>query len=284
MTAADTEERADPPEPATTVLVVEDNPRDATLVEDFIEAARMRLEITVVRTLGEALGCIASRPPDAVLLDLGLPDVQGTGVVSRMREAHLDLPIVVLTGDSGPEMGLECIAAGADDYVDKRDLNGQVLERAIGYALTRRREGRLRELKQALEGYRLLSTAAASSSVTRQLAGAGPVQERSPEGFAKLVARYRDVMERYLDHLFHKSDRPAADIEVLATDLGDAGAGPRDLIDVHLGAMNRALESAGPVQSRAYATDGRLFALEMMGHLVDYYRLGVRRRRKRSKP
>ena len=69
----------------------------------------------------------------------------------------------------------------------------------------------------------------------------------------------------------------STDVPVLATRLGDNGAGPRDLIDLHLGALENASPSVGS-HGGAPIVEGRLLALEMMGLLVDYYRSGHRRR------
>jgi hypothetical protein len=53
----------------------------------------------------------------------------------------------------------------------------------------------------------------------------------------------------------------------------DSGAGPRDLVDLHVAALGRVTEHGNSVSARTFALEGRLVALEMMGLLVDYYRV-----------
>ena len=66
-------------------------------------------------------------------------------------------------------------------------------------------------------------------------------------------------------------------MEKLITQLGDAGGGPRDLLDVHLASLDQLIGKENPAKSQAFAVEGRLLALEMMGLLVDFYRVGQRR-------
>src|ERR1700735_3305392 len=80
------------------VLIVEDEPA-------LLRALRINLrargyEVTTARTGGAALGEAARRPPDAVLLDLGLPDVDGTGVIEELR-TWSRAPVIVLSGRTG---------------------------------------------------------------------------------------------------------------------------------------------------------------------------------------
>jgi hypothetical protein len=60
--------------------------------------------------------------------------------------------------------------------------------------------------------------------------------------------------------------------------LGDMDAGPRDLLDVHVAAMDQAVDGQCSARARTLVIEGPLLALETMGLLVDYYRAGLRRR------
>src|ERR1700760_74483 len=66
----------------------------------------------------EALVEAARRPPDAVLLDLGLPDLDGTEVIRQLRITSL-VPVIVLSGRAGSGDKIGALDAGADDYVTK---------------------------------------------------------------------------------------------------------------------------------------------------------------------
>jgi two-component system, OmpR family, KDP operon response regulator KdpE len=76
----------------------------------------------------EARAVSASRPPDAVILDLGLPDADGTEVLTGMRRWH-QAPIIVLSGRTSPDIKIGALDAGADDYLTKPFAMGELLAR-----------------------------------------------------------------------------------------------------------------------------------------------------------
>jgi two-component system KDP operon response regulator KdpE len=67
---------------------------------------------------GSALDLAARRPPEAVLLDLRLPDLDGMEVLRSLR-ASGDVPVLVVSGRAGVTARIEALDAGADDYVTK---------------------------------------------------------------------------------------------------------------------------------------------------------------------
>jgi len=100
----------------TTVLVIDDEPQ-------ILRALRINLRVREydVHTAGnakEALELAARHPPDLVILDLGLPDLDGVEVIHGLR-GWTDAPIIVLSGRSDSMDKVEALDAGADDYVTK---------------------------------------------------------------------------------------------------------------------------------------------------------------------
>jgi two-component system KDP operon response regulator KdpE len=98
------------------VLIVEDEPA-------LLRALRINLrargyEVTTAKTGRAALTEAARRPPDAVLLDLGLPDVDGVGVIGELR-TWSRAPVIVLSGRTGSGDKIGALDAGANDYVTK---------------------------------------------------------------------------------------------------------------------------------------------------------------------
>lgn len=253
------------------LLLVEDNPADADYVQELLDSGRDNYQIVHVPTMAEALDRIDTDDPDVVLLDLRLPDASGTTAVEALRKVAGAIPIVVLTGTDDEELALHCIDMGAEDYVCKNELRADVLRRAIGYAITRRREAQVRALEEMVARYRVLSER--STRITASLAGLGSVRERLPEEFSDLVMRYQLTFQNYVSG----GNRERDSMEILVTRLGDAGAGPKDLIDIHVEALDKLLSSHRQGRPIGYVAEGRLLALEMMGLLVDYYRVGNRR-------
>jgi two-component system KDP operon response regulator KdpE len=75
-------------------------------------------DVEIAGTGGEALTLVADRAPDLIVLDLGLPDLEGTEVCRRIRE-HLKVPIIVLSARGAEADKVNALDVGADDYVTK---------------------------------------------------------------------------------------------------------------------------------------------------------------------
>jgi two-component system, OmpR family, KDP operon response regulator KdpE len=100
----------------TRVLVVDDEPQ-------ILRALRINLrvreyQVDVAATGTEALEIAARHPPDLVILDLGLPDLDGVEVIQGLR-GWTKAPIIVLSGRSDSTDKVEALDAGADDYITK---------------------------------------------------------------------------------------------------------------------------------------------------------------------
>ena len=111
-----TEARRDRVGVVTTVLVIDDEPQ-------ILRALRINLRVRHydVQTAGtgtEALEVAAHYPPDLVILDLGLPDLDGVEVIQGLR-GWTEAPIIVLSGRADSTDKVEALDAGADDYVTK---------------------------------------------------------------------------------------------------------------------------------------------------------------------
>ncbi|HET6877778.1 MAG TPA: SpoIIE family protein phosphatase [Jatrophihabitans sp.] len=129
----------------TSILLVEDDHGDAVLVQTCLSDVGIRdTDIAWSRTLGEALDELVLRPPGCVLLDLGLPDSEGYSAVHKMVAAAPDIAIIVLTGRQERD-GIDALAAGAQDYLAKDTITGELLERSIRYARERKRAQRAQQ-------------------------------------------------------------------------------------------------------------------------------------------
>jgi two-component system, OmpR family, KDP operon response regulator KdpE len=105
---------AAPPRPR--VLVVEDE--HAMLRALSINLRVRKYDVTTAVTGRDALSEARHRPPDAVILDLGLPDLDGIEVIRNLR-GWSKAPVIVLSGRTGPGDKIAALDAGADDYVTK---------------------------------------------------------------------------------------------------------------------------------------------------------------------
>jgi two-component system KDP operon response regulator KdpE len=108
------------------VLVVEDEPGLLRALEITLRARGYQVASSPDGRA--ALAEAALRPPDAVLLDLGLPDLDGTDVIRRLR-AWTAVPVLVLSGRGGSGDKIGALDAGADDYVTKPFAMEELLAR-----------------------------------------------------------------------------------------------------------------------------------------------------------
>jgi C4-dicarboxylate-specific signal transduction histidine kinase len=120
------------------LLLVEDNPTDAELLAEALEAsAGNTIEITHVARVSEAARAASERSFEVLLLDLGLPESQGLDTLIAARARIPGLPIIVLTGTDDDELGVAALQAGAEDYLVKGRFDARLLVRAIRYAKER---------------------------------------------------------------------------------------------------------------------------------------------------
>jgi serine phosphatase RsbU (regulator of sigma subunit) len=134
------------------ILLVEDDHGDAVLVQACLAEAGIPDDaVHWTRNLGDAVRAL-SVVPACILLDLGLPDADGYTGVHKMVEAAPDTAVIVLTGRQERD-GVDALAAGAQDYLIKDTISGELLERSIRYAIERKRAQRtqqqLREVRMS---------------------------------------------------------------------------------------------------------------------------------------
>ena len=100
----------------TRVLVVDDEPQIVRALR--INLAARSYEVITASTGGQALEAAARHHPDLILLDLGLPDLDGVEVIKGLR-GWTEVPIIILSGRSQSTAKVQALDAGADDYVTK---------------------------------------------------------------------------------------------------------------------------------------------------------------------
>ena len=111
----------------TKVLVVDDEPQIRRALRTSLEAHGY--EVVVVGTGEEGVLAAADAAPDLLLLDLGLPDLDGTEVIRRVR-AFTEVPVIVLSVRDAQQDKVAALDAGADDYVTKPFGMEELLARA----------------------------------------------------------------------------------------------------------------------------------------------------------
>src|SRR5260370_795071 len=137
------------------VLLVEDNPGDVRLFLELLrETGAGHVKLEHVDRLGTALERLSNQAFDVVLLDLSLPDAHGLDTLVRAHAHAPSVPIVVLTGLDDQALAVKAVRAGAQDYLVKGRVDGDLLVRSMRYATERARA--LEALERRGEHYRSL--------------------------------------------------------------------------------------------------------------------------------
>lgn len=116
------------------ILLVDDEPAIVTALRPALRAVGH--EVTIARDGNAALASMTVANPDVVLLDLGLPDMDGKDVIRRIRQ-NTGTPIIVISARHQENEKIAALDEGADDYVDKPFVLGELLAR-VRSALRRR--------------------------------------------------------------------------------------------------------------------------------------------------
>jgi DNA-binding NarL/FixJ family response regulator len=132
-------------EPSLTVLVVHDDAMDVALVRDQLSNLHRNPPIGIewVCTLSAAIARLARNDIDAVLLGLTLPDSPGLQAVERLCAVAPLAPVLVFSADGDEQLGLHAVKHGAQDYLIKGKVDGALIDRALRYAIERKRAERV---------------------------------------------------------------------------------------------------------------------------------------------
>lgn len=124
--------------PHINVLLVEDNPADAFLLQSLVtEEASGSFEFSVKESLADGIEAVSNNSYDMVLLDLHLPDSQGLDTIRNMRETTSAIPIIVLTGMDDDDLAISAMKEGAQDYLCKTNITSATIVHAMRYSIER---------------------------------------------------------------------------------------------------------------------------------------------------
>lgn len=121
------------------ILVVEDNQVDIRVIEAMLTEVENYTELLkTTNTLKGALEFLEEHKFDVVILDLNLPDHQGTKTIKRLNELYPQMAIVINTGAYEEELGIQALVYGAQDFLVKGKYNGYTLIKVLHYAIKRK--------------------------------------------------------------------------------------------------------------------------------------------------
>ena len=123
------------------ILVIEDNPPDLALVEEFLTEQILYPVIVHADSFKEASAILSGEDIlfDVILLDLSLPDNSGQDLITEMLRVASACPIIILTGYADIDFSTKSISQGILDYLLKDELNATMLYKSIIYAIERKK-------------------------------------------------------------------------------------------------------------------------------------------------
>ena len=121
------------------ILIVEDNPGDYVLVEDFLEETNLVRKLHWAESFTHAKTQLSENEDgiDIILLDLSLPDKDGEELIREIQLYSKNIPIIILTGYPDADFAIKSLAWGVSDYLVKDVLNSTVLSKSILYNIER---------------------------------------------------------------------------------------------------------------------------------------------------
>src|SRR6202166_2035466 len=105
------------------ILSVEDDPKDAELIQDLLATEGMVCEVTRVDTEAALLACVEQGGIDLILADYSLPSFDGISALKFAMKTCPDVPFIFVSGTLGEEVAIEALKIGATDYVLKTRLS-----------------------------------------------------------------------------------------------------------------------------------------------------------------
>ena len=124
---------------ALKILIVEDEPSFAQLVQHQLEMLGIDIQnVFIATSLSEANSFRDEIDPDLVLLDLTILDSSGLATYDAINKMYFNASIIILSGLDDKELAIQLVSKGAQDYLQKSDVNAELLGRTIRFAMLRR--------------------------------------------------------------------------------------------------------------------------------------------------
>jgi putative two-component system response regulator len=189
------------------VLLIEDNPTYVAMLKDYLASLCPSLQdLEVCQRLSEAKNRLSQGKPDidVILLDLGLPDSEGFETFAAIHQQAPKIPIVVLTGLDDEALAFRTVREGAEDFLVKGNVNGDLLLRAMHYAVERMRTREaLRQARDDLEDRvrertaELVSANEALKEMVSKVSAAGEAVRKALQGVIQVISLIIETRDPY---------------------------------------------------------------------------------------
>jgi DNA-binding response OmpR family regulator len=215
-----------------------------------------------------------SEKSDIVILNNPLQRIDE--LESSIRKIHSlnnNWPVIIILPTDDDTMIEMVLKTGAKDYLVQGQIDTHILKRVFSpfirvSSTTRTTLEQRRESKE----FERLSTPP-GTNITAQSFGVSSLSENASDKFSTFLQEYAQLLHESVEaQIFKVNHNISESLRLLADQFGFLKAGPRDIVLLHQNALKLALVSRPPEQAKIYAEEGRYLLLELMGHLVSYYR------------
>jgi PAS domain S-box-containing protein/putative nucleotidyltransferase with HDIG domain len=212
------------------VLLVEENPGDASLIKEELCSAHSKtlIQLEWANCLSKGLADLIANDFQAALVNLNLPDSKGLDTLQRILACAPQLPVIVITGEADEETGMQAVQAGAQDYLIKGQVDGRLMRRVIQYAIQRKQSEM--QLADALEftehmltaspvgilTYRLSGECVSANAHVAQMVGA-TVEGLKSQNFRLLESWKRSGLFEMAEEAIASKELTAADVHIVST-------------------------------------------------------------------
>ena len=267
------------------ILLVDDRPENLLALETVLDDPGYHL--VQAHSGEEALRHLLDQDVALILLDVHMPGMDGFETARRIREREKtrDIPIIFVTAEYQSKQDMvQGYALEAVDYIlkpfEREIVRSRVALLVKLYWKTAQVKRQAAALEQEIRSLEQLS-ASSPTAVTAQAYGLAPLRESESDTFDELIQHYGDLMDLALEQRSFKVEHNLSErLRSTGERLGFLKAGPRDVVEIHSTALKRKSSQATPQKAQAYAEEGRLMVLELMGCLAAYYRtfsIGMRK-------
>ncbi|MGE0607155.1 MAG: response regulator [Pirellulales bacterium] len=213
------------------IIIAEDSATQAQAIQAMLQARGFQVE--VYPDGAQALRAVEANPPDLLLTDLDMPNMDGLELVEAVRASRPQVPVVLMTAFGSEEIAMKALARGAASYVPKRTLNKDLIETVDGVLTVGQSDRDLRRLSQFLTRYEVDFTIendpslapAVIAHVQRALASINFSDENE-------LLRIGVALEQAIHNAMFHGNLELTSVEMSnAYQLEDGGKGYQELID-----------------------------------------------------
>ena len=174
------------------ILLLEDNPNDAELIQELLDGGDVVCELTWVQTRAEFVAALKVPEIDLILADYKLPSFDGISALKMALSQRPDLPFIFVSGTLGEELAIEALKIGATDYVLKTRLSRLVpsIQRALREA---RERAERKKAEEALRRSEIYLAEAQRLSMMGELAASVAHEIKQPVAFHEFVNAIKEL-------------------------------------------------------------------------------------------